>query len=313
MLPKMKYQESLCVFAALCIGVLCISYFYITPASAQGRGFMGKYSYTLTLEGIDLEGEFSLYETYSNGSLETFFDSYDAHYIVHRPDYRLQSEGSGYVDIMDQYSYTSISGKLIRSETTYSIHLTGYQQVIVTSMYEYGNYYTITDNETLFEETYTGVYYEDGVYVESVDYHEYTFLIMENESAVLTEEVGGYECIVLDTYTFEGFDTDIDEPSDWDYYQGGQLVWIDTENGYLVQQWQFDEYDDIVARILLLSMDEPNTPPPLFGGSVDFRLVIVGGVGVAALIGVLVFVKSRRGRSEQHTDYYTVGPGISDY
>lgn len=313
MLPKMKFQESLWVPATLCISVLCISVLCILPASAQGRGFMGKYNYTLTLEGIELEGEFTIYETYSNESLQTFFNTYNTHYIIHRPDYRLQSEDSGYIDIIDQYSYTNINGKLVKSETTYSFHLEGYQQFTVTTMYEYGYYNTITDNETLFEETYTEIYYEDGMYVESVDYHEYTFLLMDDEVTPHTDEVGGYECYVLDTFVFEGLYTDIGNPDDWDYYQGGPCVWVDVDNGVLVQQWQYDENNEIVAEINLLSLEEPSTPPPLFGGDVDLRLVIAGGGAVAIALVGLVFIRSRRGRTEQPIEYYSEGSGYYDY
>ncbi|NHI88098.1 MAG: hypothetical protein EAX87_01175 [Candidatus Thorarchaeota archaeon] len=313
MLFSLRYRILLPTLTSLLIGILCFSLLFVTPVSAQGRGFMGKYSYNLTLEGIELEGEFTLYETYSNESLQTFFDTYNTHYIMHRPDYRLQSQDSGYIDIIDQYSYTNINGKLVKSETTYSFHLEGYQQVTVTTMYEYGYYHTITDNETLFEETYTEVYYEDGIYVESVDYHEYTFLLMEDDTNIYTEEVGGYECYVLDTYVFEGLYTDFGNPDDWDYYQGGPIVWVDIDNGVLVQQWQYDENNEIVAEINLLSLEEPSTPPPLFGGDIDLRLVIAGGGAIAIAVVGLVVIRSRRGRSEQPMDYYSEGSGYYDY
>ena len=90
-------------------------------------------------------------------------------------------------------------------------------------------------------------------------------------------------------------------------------VWVDTDTGVLIQQWQYDENNDVVAEIYLLSLEEPSTPPPLFGGDVDLRLVIAGGGAVVIAVVSLVVIRSRRGRPEQPIDYYSEGSGYYDY
>ena len=141
----------------LWIGVLSLSLISAAPVRAQQGEFIGRYDYTLRLEGIELQCDLELYQYLSNESLETYFGTYSQQYVTHRPNYRLESSGSGYIDVSNHHSYSSLDGDLIKSETTYSLHLSGYQEVTFTSMYEYGNYDTITDNDTLFEETYTEV------------------------------------------------------------------------------------------------------------------------------------------------------------
>ncbi|OLS26774.1 MAG: hypothetical protein ThorAB25_21000 [Candidatus Thorarchaeota archaeon AB_25] len=312
----MKDRNLLIGFTILCVSVLCTSLVCVTPVSAQGRGFLGKYNYWLDLEGIILEGEMETYEYYSNESLQTYFETYHSHYFIHRPDYRLSSEDSGYIDISNQYSYTAINGKLVKSEVTYSYHLSGYQEVTFAPMYEYGNHSTITNNDTLFEETYTERYYEDGVFIESKDFHEYSFLITEEDGSLFTEnvtvEAGEYECFMIDTFVFEGISTDFGDSDSWDYYQGGSRAWIDLEDGYLIQQWQYDENDDVIVKITLMSMEEPSSPPP-FLGDVDPTLLIVGGGSIGLAVVAIIIMVSRRGR-ETTMDYYSSsGSGYYDY
>jgi hypothetical protein len=295
MLLRLDTRKLLTGIALLCIGVLSFSLAFATPVSAQQGEFVGRYDYTLTLEGMDLQCEMDMYRYLSNDSLETYFGTYSQQYVTHRPDYRLEHSSSGYIDISNHYSYTSLSGDQIKSEMTYSLHLSGYQEVAFTSMYEFGNHNTITDNDTLFEETYTERYYEDGDYVESTDYHEYTFLEMSNDTMRtenVTVDAGEFECLILDIYVFEGIDTDIDVNEDWDYFQGGPIVWIDTEEGHIVQQMDFDEYYDLVAELYLISLDDPR--PPL-GTGLDSNLIIIGGGAGAAVIVVAVIVRSRSG------------------
>jgi len=116
----------------------------------------------------------------------------------------------------------------------------------------------------------------------------------------VTVDAGVYDCFILDTYLFEGIDTDITELEDYEnYYQGGNLIWIDTEEGYLVQQWQFDEDNYIVAEITLIEAPSTTDPlgPPGILGDLDTTLIIVGGGAGAVVIVAAVLLRSRR-RSE---------------
>ena len=299
MLSKMEYRKSLIVIAVLWIGVLTISLACVTPISAQEGEFIGRYDYTMTLAGIPLKGEIEMYRYVSNDSFQTYFGTYGSHFVSHRSNYRLEREGSGYIDFSNQQAYTSMDGDLVKSETTYSVHLSGYQQVTIAAMHEYGNYTTITDNATLFEETYTERYYEDGDFIESTDYHEYTFLATFLNGSIYTTNVtvdaGEFECLLLYTYLFEGFDTDIDD-FDWEYYLGSSDIYIDIEEGHLVQQEQFDEEWDLVAELYLISLEDTRS------SGIDPTLILIGGGTGVAIIVVAVVVKSRRGSSTGYTE-----------
>lgn len=300
MISKMECRKSLIVIAVLWIGVLTISLACVTPISAQEGEFIGRYDYTMTIAGIPLEGEIEMYRYVSNDSFQTYFGTYGSHYVSHRPNHRLEREGSGYIDISNQHAYTSMDGDLVKSEATYSIRLSGYQQETITAVYEYGNYTTITDNATLFEETYTERHYEDGDFVESTDYHEYTFLSMFLNGSIYTTNVtvdaGEFECLWLITYLFEGFDTDIDDDDSWEYYLGGSFIYVDIEEDHLVQQEQFDEYWELVAELYLISLEDTRTP------GIDPTLILIGGGAGVAVIVVAVVVKSRRGSSTGYTE-----------
>jgi hypothetical protein len=300
MLQRIEGRRLVTVLAVLQLSFLLSSLLFVTPAVAQQGEFQGTYDMWMDLSGIELEAEIHIYRYNSTDSLETYFGTYTPYHVSYRPNYRLQSDSSGYIDISNQRSYSNANGDLIRSETTYTVRLSGYQQVTFTSMYEYGEYVTLTDNATLYEETYLERYYEDGAYVSSTYYHEYTFLAMDYDDEVYTEwvtvDAGDFYCIVLDNYVFEGTDTDIDNPDDWDYYQGGYLAWIDLDEGHLVKQRQFDEYDDIVGSMSLKSLDAP--AQQLLGGDMATMLLIAGGgIGAVAVVGAVLFVRSRR-RSE---------------
>jgi hypothetical protein len=300
MLQKTENRRLLAVLAALQMSFLIASLLFVTPAVAQQGEFQGTYDMWMDLSGIDLDAEIHIYHYNSTDSLDTFFGTYTPYYVSYRPDYRLQSDSSGYIDISDQRSYSNANGDLIRSETTYTVRLSGYQQVTFTSMYEYGEYVTLTDNATLYEETYLERYYEDGLYVDSTYYHEYTFLAMDYYDDVYTEwvtvDAGDFHCFILDNYAFEGIGTDINDPGDWDYYVGGYVAWIDLDEGHLVKQRQYDEYDDVVGEMSLKSLIAP--AQPLFSGNMTTTLLIAGGaIGAVALVGAVLFMRSRR-RSE---------------
>ena len=302
-----KSRKLIVGISLMCIGVLAISVIATTPVSAQIGLFQGRYEMWMELVDISFYCEFDRYTYYMNETMVTHFGSYMPYRVSHRPDYRLQSTSEGYIDISDQYTYSDEDGNVIRSETTYIIRLDGYLEDTFTSMYEYGDYITIIDNATLFEETYTERYYEDGVFQESIEYHEYTFLeTWENGSVIMDEitvDAGTYECIVFDNYLFEGLDTDITDPDDYEnYYAGGYLAWIDTQWGQLVEQWQFDENDDIVAEILLIESPYTDTPtnsiPSTSGplGDLDPMVLVAagGGTGAVVLVAAGLFLRSRR-------------------
>jgi hypothetical protein len=298
MLMRVNNQRFLLGMTVLFVGVLSVTLVTVTPVSAQTMDFVGSYEMTMYLPEMELTGEMDVYNYIDNGSLQTFFGTYSPFRVTHRPDYRLNTPNDGldgYIGISDQNSYANADGDLVKSETTYSIRLDGYQQVTYTSTYEYGNYNTITNNATLFEETYTERYYEDGDFIESAEYHEYTFLLMDDGAVRLTNETvdaGEFECIVLDTYTFLGIDTDITVSEDWDYYQGGPMVWIDTNEGHMVIQRQYDEYNALIGELSLTSLVDPN-PPLIGGGGIDSSLLLIGGSAGAVIIVGAVVMKMR--------------------
>jgi hypothetical protein len=300
MLSKIEYRKSLIVIAVLWIGVLTISLACVTPISAQEGEFIGRYDYTITLADMPLEGEIEMYRYVSNDSLQTYFGTYGSHYVSHRPNYRLESENYGYIDFSNQHAYISMDEELVKSESTYSVHLSGYQQVTITAMYEYGNYTTIVNNATLFEETYTERYYENGDFVESTDYHEYMYMSSYLNGSIYTQNVtvdaGEFECLLLLNYLFEGFDTDIDVDEDWEYFLGRSVTYVDIEEGHLVEQRQYDEYWDLVAELYLISLEDTRTP------GIDPTLILIGGGAGVAIIVVAVVAKSRRGSSTGYTE-----------
>jgi hypothetical protein len=304
MLHKVKQNNLIMGISILLVISIGLSIIGVTPVKAQIGEFIGIYDYTLNLEGMELSGEMEMYQYQLNETIETYYGTYNPTTVIHRPDFRLETSSSNYIDILDQNSYSNVEGDLVLSETTYSIHLAGYQQVTYTATYEYGDYDTVTNNATLLEETYTERYYEDGVFVESVIYHDYTYLVMDDSEAMtdsVTVDAGVFDCFILDLYSFEGLDTDIDDLDDWDFYQGGSLVWVDLEDGHLVQQWQFDEYNDIVAEISLKSLEDPRPS----GGTIDSPLILVGGGAGAAILIAAGVARSRRGGS---SDYHDVTP-----
>lgn len=294
MLHRLHEKKLGSILVGIQVGLLVLSLLYMTPVGAQQGDFLGRYDVTQQIVGIELTAQVDMYRSMSNTTLSTYYGDYNPHYVTSRPDYRLQSESQGYIDISDQYSYSNANGDLVKSTTTYTIRLSGYQQVTFISTFEFGNYVTLTDNDTLYEEAYTERYYEDGVYQTTTEYHEYTFLMLDGSSLrteTITVPAGEFECFLLDNYVFEGFATDITNPDSWDYYQGGYLVWLDLDDGAMIRQWQYDEYDDVVAEMELVTLALPGQN--LLGGNTTLLLVAGGGAAAVVVVAALI-MRSRR-------------------
>ncbi|MHA1448981.1 MAG: hypothetical protein ACTSP4_06120, partial [Candidatus Hodarchaeales archaeon] len=124
---------------------------------------------------------------------------------------------------------------------------------------EYGNYTVLQNTDTLYEETYTRRYYDNGVLDKIVECRD----VLTAEGEI---EKNGVKCFKLRTNSYEN-----------NVYDGYSLTYIDEE-GNLVQQDSYDSSNNIVFKIKLVSND-------------GFLLVlIVSAILLIVVIGVVAFI-----------------------
>lgn len=240
---------------------------------------MGTYEYTYSISGVGtLTGSRDWYRRDSNESITTYYGTYSPLHIIERSDFRL--EGSkGYIRVTDEVSISDRNHNLRKSESQWSLHLSGYQQASWTATYEYGNYVVLQNTETVYQESYTQRYYEDQILQETTQCLDTTsFETIEN----ITIERGRFECAVFKVVMREN-----------GAYAGYGKAWIDVEDGVLIRQRQYDSNDALVVEIVVTSLPSEQS----WGTVIVLAVVAVGGLAV-----VYSLFKRRDASSAPHNE-----------
>ena len=242
----------------------------IIPTSGAIKEFRGQYNITAYLDG-PFSGTTTISQESSDSSLTTFFGTFVIKNIIHYSNVKLSHSSKGYVSISAWNSYIDDAGNIVKSESTWALHISGYQEVTVQMTYEYGNYQILSNTETIYEESYSQRYYEDGVLQESVECRDRMEVETEEKK---TTKAGTFDCIRIKTTYYEN-----------EINAGYSLIWI-TEEGTLIQNQVYDEHGSISMELSLISESEPK-PFPI---EVLFLIVIAIGGGVI-LIGFYIYRK----------------------
>lgn len=267
---KMKKRGLLqSLYLILCITLMCGTFLFFTQnVSAQEKVYVGNYKYTYHISGVGTySGTRDWYRYGSNDSITTFFGTYSPLNVIERSDFKLQGS-NGYIQVTDEISYSDLDHNPRKSESTWSLHLSGYQQVSWTDKYEYGNYVVLTNTATVYEETYTQRYYHNGALEETTSCHDITTVeTMEN----ITIDLGTFECVRADIESYENGN-----------YYGHGLAWF-LEDGTLIRQKQYDDSDDLIAEIVVQSL-------PTEGIEMDPILITSIGVSVAIAAIIIIYI-----------------------
>lgn len=276
---------------ALILFTLIIVYsLNVIPISDATKEFLGQYNITIYIDGPFL-GTTTISELSSESSLTTFFGTFDIKTIIHYSDVRISHSSKGYVSISAWNSYIDNGGNLIKSESTWALHISGYQEVTIQMTYEYGNYQILTDTETEYIESYTQRYYEDGSLQETVECRD----VMRVETVESkTTEAGTFDCTCIKTIYYEN---EIDT--------GYSLIWI-TEDGTIIQNQAYDEHGSILMEMILISDSEPSR----FPFEVIFLVIfVIGGI----LMVLMVFYIYRKRLSPSVPSYQSMTRLDSNY
>ncbi|MHA1449093.1 MAG: hypothetical protein ACTSP4_06695, partial [Candidatus Hodarchaeales archaeon] len=134
----------------------------IIGCNAQSTEIIGYYEVTMYIDGA-FTGRTTISRHSISESITTYFGTYSGVTRTSRSDTKLSHSSNGYVKIINWNTYTDQQHNIIKSESTWTVRISGYQQVTFTSVYEYGNYTVLQNTDTLYEETYTRRYYDNGV------------------------------------------------------------------------------------------------------------------------------------------------------
>lgn len=239
-------------------------------------GDLETYELTLYLDNKAFTGTTSLSFS-SFPSVSTQFGTYSSVTMSSFSDCTLNYSSSNYIVISNWNSYyDNENSNLIKSENTWFVHVSGYQQATLTMMFEYGSYNVVADNTSVYEETYTQCYYEDGVLQETLQCEDITSF---DEIQTISIDAGTFECIRMRTVNYEG----ILKPNE---FVGYSLVWID-KNGSLIKESAFDEQGSLSLSMILKVTKSPTSSSPK--GTPAWTFVLV-----TTIIVLLVLTKKRR-------------------
>lgn len=252
----------------------------VIPILGATNELIGQYEITAYIDG-PFSGTTAISQTSSDTSLTTSFGTFSIEYVTHYSDFRMSHSSQGYVSVSNWNYYIANGGDLVKSESTWSLHISGYQEDTVTMTYEYGNYQTLSDTESIYEESYTQRYYEDGSLQESVECRD--VMELETVESKITR-AGTFECARIKTAYYEN-----------ELYVGYSLIWI-TEDGTLVENQAYDENGSISMKMSLISESEP-APFPF-----EVLLLVVPVIGAI----VIVFYIYRRRTSTTIPSYQSM-------
>jgi len=268
-----------CKLLILCTLIVIFSLNAI-QISGTPKEFIGQYNITAYIDG-PFSGEATISRDSTASSITTFFGTFSLKHVTHYSDVRLSHTSQGYVSVSNWNSYIDDGGNLVKSESTWSFHVSGYQETTTTMAFEYGNYIVLENSESIYEESYTQRYYEDGSFQESVECRD--ILQLETVESKTTD-AGTFECARIRTRYYEN-----------DFLGGYSLTWV-TEEGTLIHTQSYDEYGSILMDISLISESEPIDP--MFIGLILVSIVVVGGL--------IAFFIIRRRRSPSSSSFQSM-------
>jgi hypothetical protein len=265
---------------------------FIPQADAQEPEDVGTYEYSMYIPDISgpFVGECTRHITETEENITTSYGSYIIDTISSQSDLRLEHEDRGYYIIEDSASYHDSNSFLRYSEQTFVLRVSGYVETSYTASYEYGSYMVIVNNETDYAEMYLQRYYENGMLQEETYCADWTKL---HDHVNITIDLGTFECYVFKTTFYEG----TSDP-------GYGYAWVDTE-GRVIKQEQYDEYDELLASIVLVAHPDIQLNPGFPGlnlSVVDTIMIIsFAAVGVGVLMVILII--ARRPRTPKPSKY----------
>lgn len=270
---KKKKSQFFMVFLLCLLGV---GFSTFTSVTAQDTTTYGTYEFTMYISGINgaFVGTTTMSETTTNENISTYFGDYHIVSISSQSDCHLNHD-FGYIGLEDDATYYDSSSIRRKSEVTFLIRLDGYQRVTYTATSEYSSPHIIENSDTVFDRTYVQRNYEDGVFQESVTCRDTTYL---GDNETVTVEAGMFDCVCLITYFYEDA-----------IFTGYSEVFVD-DDGNIIEQNQYDESDDLVGSLELLSLP----PEPITIMFSSMTIPLIGLItGVVALIGFALW-RSRR-------------------
>ena len=282
MTSKSKSQK---IFSILILILFLNNFFFlfITHVKAEGDEYLGQYEYKMYISGYTFTGttERTLSET--NLSLSTYFGTFQIVTIGSRSDFKLSTSG-GYIEIINDKSYFDSSNNLRKSQSTWTIELSGYYPETWVAGYEYGDYFVLQDTPTTYEEMYTMRYYENGYFQESTSCRD---LLTVDGTETIPVPAGSFACTRLKTMFYEN-----------SAYVGYAMDWVD-DTGAVIKVLQYDEEGALMVEISLIS----KTPPM---PSWVIPLIVVGGI-FAFIIGIAVYFKHKK-RNAPSSPEKTINP-----
>ncbi len=262
-------------FVILLILILFVNIFSVlfTPVNAESNEFIGYYEYTMYFDGYSFKGTAELRFAETTESISTYFGNYYSVSVQTRTNLKLQHSTQGYIQITDYKAYIDQTHYLRMTENKWKVRVSGYYEEDFTIKYEYGNYVTLQDTPSVFEETYTVRFYEDGYFQDSTACRDY----MEYETTESVKvEAGSYSCIRFKTSFYED-----------GAYAGYVRLWYNSEDGRLIKQEQYDDSNNIIWYITLLSETRP-----IYAW--EIALYILGGIGIVIVVAAIYHKRKKR-------------------
>ena len=163
---------------------------------------------------------------------------------------------------MDDKANYDHNYNLRKTESRWKIRLTGYYTEDYRVKYEYGNYVTLQDTPTVFEQTYTIRYYKNGAHRDTMSCRDY---VTYEAQETITVDAGSYKC--------DRFKSDFYEDGP---YAGYSKAWINVEDGTLIKQQQYDASSNLIMTIILISETKPIH-------AWEIALWVLGAIGIVIL------------------------------
>lgn len=242
MISKDKHKQ---IFRFI-VFVITINLFFnilLSSSFATNKEFCGLYEYRRLVAGYWMEDTVQNYRLETSDTISTFFGSYDIVIISKHSNIKLEHSKKGYIEILDDTGYYDQNHHLIKSESYWKIRLEGYYREEHTITYEYGNYVTLTDTPTIFEETYTTRFYIDGDLEEVISCRDYS--VYETQEMV-SIEAGDYFCDRIRTDFYEN-----------SVFKGYMTLWFDIKDGFLIKEMVYGTSSNLQLSFILISKTKP--------------------------------------------------------
>ncbi|MHA2371000.1 MAG: hypothetical protein ACXADX_19465, partial [Candidatus Hodarchaeales archaeon] len=244
------------LFFSMFLQILVINVF---PANASEE--VGKYEIKMYLDG-PFTGKTTITRESSSESISTYFGTYSDVMVTSYSKIKLEHSSKGYVEVKNWKSYSNEDEGVIKSESSWSFHLEGYESATFVMKFEYGEFRVIRNTETAYEESYTQRYYEDGTLEEVVSCRDNAAL--ENENEKVSTDAGTFTCHRIKTTYFEDND-----------YSGYSITWITEDDAKLIQQESYDENNDLT---MTMKLTDDNPFEMMLPFLIIFGIIAIGGV-----------------------------------